>query len=125
MKKQILIIDDEKNLCKLLKMNLESSREFTVTTAYTGEEGLELVKEKKFDLVITDFKLPGISGQEVVAGLKQAKTNVPVILFSIYHDDFVTIDRSFRKNIDGIITKPISNEELYQVINKALNIKQD
>ncbi|MDD5691458.1 MAG: response regulator [Candidatus Omnitrophica bacterium] len=119
-KKRILIIDDEKNLCILLKSNLESTGEYDVYTAYSGEEGLKKAKETGFDLVITDFKMPGLNGRQVLNALKDMRPNSPVVLCSVYHDDPSTVTALDIAKADGIITKPFEHKQLYSTIKKIL-----
>lgn len=119
-KKKILVIDDEKDFCALFKRNLESTKEYEVTTAYSGEDGLEKAKEINFDLVITDFKMPGINGKTVMDILKKTKPDLPVVLFSIYHDDPSTIRTSERNKADGLISKTVDSEQLYKTIKDIL-----
>ena len=118
--KKILIIDDEKDFCTLMKWNLESTGEYEVTTAYTGEDGLKNAREIDFDLVITDFKLPGISGEKVLDTLKKMKPCLPVLFFSIYYDDASTISASCKNKADGLIVKPIEHSKLHKTIKDVL-----
>ena len=120
-RKKVLIIDDEPDLCKVMKLNLESTGEFEVATAVSGEEGLGRVKEEEFDLLITDFQMPGMNGIEVVEKVKKLKPRLPVLLFSIYHDDDVTISPAVKSRADGVISKPFNHEQLYRANKKALS----
>ena len=72
MKKSILVIDDEKDIQKLLQYNLEKEG-YQVSAAKTGEEGLELARTKKPDLIILDLMLPGVDGLEVCRLLRAGK----------------------------------------------------
>lgn len=119
-KKKILVIDDEKNLCTLLKSNLENTGEYEVATAYSGEEGLRKAKETDYDLVITDFKMPGLNGRQVLNALKDMRPNSPVVLCSVYHDDPSTVTALDIAKADGIITKPFEHKQLYNTIKKIL-----
>ena len=119
-KKKILVIDDEKNLCILLKSNLENTGEYEVTTAYSGEEGLQKAKDVDFDLVITDFKMPGLNGRQVLNALKDMKPYSPVVLCSVYHDDPSTVTALDIAKADGIITKPFEHKQLYRTIKEIL-----
>lgn len=119
-KKKILIIDDEKDLCELMKLNLESMGKFEVTVAYSGQEGIKKAKETNFDLVISDFSMPGMDGKEVLETLKNFNPLLPVVLFTVYHDDVSTIPRSIKSKADGLINKPIDHEQLYKTINGIL-----
>jgi two-component system alkaline phosphatase synthesis response regulator PhoP len=119
-KKKILVIDDERNLCILLKSNLESTGEYEVTTANSGEEGLKKAKETNFDLVVTDFKMPGLNGSQVLNALKDMKPYSPVVLCSVYHDDPSTVTALDIAKADGIISKPFEHKQLYNTIKKIL-----
>jgi DNA-binding NtrC family response regulator len=123
-KKKILVIDDEEDLCFLVKMNLENTGEFEVSTAFSGEEGIKKAKEENVDLVITDFNMPDMNGEEVINALKAIKPSLPVLLFSIYYDDSVTLPSAVKKKANGIICKPIDRDELHKVINDALGNKK-
>jgi two-component system, OmpR family, alkaline phosphatase synthesis response regulator PhoP len=119
-KKKILIIDDEENLCFLLKSNLENMGEYIVDVAYSGEEGLKKAKEIKFDLVITDYRMPGLNGREVLNALKEMRPNSPVVLCSVYHDDPSTVTVLDIAKADGLITKPFDNKQLHNTIKEIL-----
>jgi len=103
-----------------MKHNLEHTGEFKVATAFSGKEGLEAVKKSDFDLVITDFKMPDMNGEALLDALKSIDPSLPVVLFSIYHDDCTSIDSSVKNKADGLICKPIDQKQLYKVVKQAL-----
>jgi len=117
---RILLIDDEVNLCRMMKLNLERTGDYDVTTAFSGEEGVAKAATEPFDVVITDFRMPGMDGGEVVQAIKAAKPKLPVILSSVYHDDPDTISPSTDRRADGLISKPIDHVQLLQVIKDVL-----
>ena len=119
-KKRLLLIDDEKDLCAIIKLSLEKTGEYDVTTAYSGEEGLARAREIDFDLVITDFNMSGIDGEVVLDTLKEMKLHLPVILFSVYHDDNFTITSSIKNKVAALISKPIDQKQLYKTIKDVL-----
>lgn len=121
MRKHILLIDDERAICHFTKLNLERAGDFEVTVAYSGEEGLRKAKEIAFDLVITDYRMPGINGIMVLDALKASDARRPVVLFTIYHDDDSKINREIRAKADGILSKPIDRRQLLAVIEDALS----
>src|SRR3989338_6660927 len=87
-KQSILVIDDEKDILKLLQYNLEKEG-YRVVLAKTGEEGFELARSKKPDLIILDLMLPGIDGIEVCKLLKASSDtkNIPVIMLTAKSTD--------------------------------------
>ena len=82
-KQTILVIDDEKDILKLLQYNLEKEG-YQVLLSKTGEEGLELARNKRPDLIILDLMLPGIDGLEVCKLLKaqNATNHTPVLMLT-------------------------------------------
>ena len=119
-KKKILVIDDEADLCELMQMNLESTGEFDVTMAFCGQEGLDKAKAQDFDLVITDFNMPDMNGSEVIDAIRQFKPVLPILLFSVYHDDDSMLSSTIKNKAQGIICKPIDHKELFSKINEIL-----
>ncbi len=123
-KAQILLIDDEVNLSKMIKLNLERTEKYEVITAASGEEGVRIVAARAPDLVITDFNMPGMNGQETADAIKQIKPDLPVILMTVYHDDTGTVTASTTRKVDALISKPVDHQELYRVITEMLLRKQ-
>ena len=82
-KKHSLAVDDEKDILKLLGYNLEREG-YAVSLAKTGEEGLEVIKSRKTDLVVLDIMLPGMDGLEVLKILRANKEtkNLPVLMLT-------------------------------------------
>jgi DNA-binding NtrC family response regulator len=119
-KRKILLIDDEPHLCKLMGMNLERDGGYRVTTALSGAEGIAKAKAEVFDLVITDFRMPGVDGETVLEVLKAMRPRAPVVICSVYHDDITTIRNSVREKADAIISKPIDHRVLYRTIEEVL-----
>ncbi|MBL7131530.1 MAG: response regulator [Candidatus Omnitrophica bacterium] len=120
-KKKILVIDDEEDFCYLMKLNLEGTGDFEVITAFSGQEGIDKSKQMAFDLVIMDLNMPDLSGEEALDTLKQMNPSLPVLLFSVYHDDISTLSSAVKSKADGIIAKPIDHSQLYATINNVLN----
>lgn len=81
MAKKILIIEDEIILMEALKEKLANAG-YEIEIAYDGEAGLEIIKEKKPDLLILDILLPGINGYEVMERLKKENISLPILIVS-------------------------------------------
>src|SRR5215467_6251052 len=82
-RKNILVVDDEKSQREILEMIL-SGEGYDVTTASSGEAALKFAKEKRFDLVLTDLKMGGISGMELLAQLLAQDSSIIVILLTAH-----------------------------------------
>lgn len=118
MKKRILIIEDEEDLFKGLKINL-SDEGFEVVWAIDGAEGLHKALEEKPDLIILDIMLPELDGLEVCRELRQRKTGIPVIMLTAKGEE---IDKVVGLEIgaDDYMTKPFSVRELIARIKVQL-----
>lgn len=119
-KKKLLFVDDEAPLCQLIKLNLERTGAYEVTTATSGQEGLEQARANDFDLVITDLRMPGMDGEVFLNALHALRPDTPVILCSVYHDDPKAITPEICRNVDGLVGKPIDRAQLCQAIKEGL-----
>ena len=121
-KKKILIIDDDKGLLKMMRVNL-TAKGFDVLIAETGEKGLQIAKRQKPDLIILDVILPGIKGREVCAKLKKdAQTqNIPVIFLTAKNSPD---DIRAELEVGGVshLTKPLDSHQVLLEVNKVFNI---
>ena len=115
----ILVVDDEKNTREGLKWALES-REYEVAVAPSVEKALEHLRTHRTDLIVTDLKMPGLGGLEL---LEQAKADDPTIEVIVItaHSTVKTAVEAMRKGAYDYQTKPISPEGLHLVIERALH----
>ena len=120
--KQILIIDDDMDMCNLLGRFL-NRKGFETDTAFTGGKGLVKFREKKYDVVLSDFRLGDMDGREVLAELKKINPDAVVIIITGYSDIKMAVD-VMRQGAFDYITKPLIPEEVVNVINKGLNEQQ-
>ena len=114
----ILIVDDEKNYLVVLKALLGPEGYETVT-ADNARNALHLIKESDLDLVITDMKMPGMSGMELLEESRKIKPDLPVIMMTAYGTIEMAVE-AMKKQAYDYITKPFQNEELKLTIKKAL-----
>ena len=105
---QILAVEDEENILELIEFNLNKEGH-KVLGATTGEEGLELAKKNKPDLILLDLMLPGINGLEVCRALRQNEetANIPVIIVSARGEE-IDVVTGLELGADEYITKPFS-----------------
>lgn len=85
---KILVVDDDLYNVELIKAELEDEHNYLVTTAATGEEGIQLFQQISFDFVILDFRLPGMDGVELYKRMKQLRPETPIVIFSGYQYKF-------------------------------------
>ena len=105
----ILVVDDEKLIVKGLAFSLEADGN-TVDAAYDGEEALEKIREKNYDIVLLDLMLPKLSGYEVCEKMRQF-TDVPVIMLTAKSEDDDKI-MGLDCGADDYMTKPFNVNEL-------------
>ncbi len=114
----VLIVDDEKNYLVVLEALLGPEGYETIT-ADNARNALRLIKGADLDLVITDMKMPGMSGMELLEELKKIKPELPVIMMTAYGTIELAVE-AMKKQAYDYITKPFQNEELKLTIRKAL-----
>jgi two-component system response regulator AtoC len=114
----ILVVDDDPNVCNILKGLLEHAG-YAVLTAYEGDKALAIIGEREVDLVVTDLKMPGTSGIDLLTLCHERKAAVPVIVMTAYGTIEAAV-ASMRKGAYDFITKPFDENELLAVIQKAL-----
>ncbi len=118
----ILIVDDDRNLCKILKGHLEKA-DFKVLTAYDVDSAMPIIEERALDLVISDLKMPGNGGMELLSMSREIKPAVPVIIITA-HGDIDTAVTAMKKGAFDFITKPFDEGELLNVVKKAISESQ-
>jgi two-component system NtrC family response regulator len=120
--KSILIVDDEKNYLLLLRTLLEEEG-YSVLTCENPNLALTMAVEEQPQLMITNLKMPGLSGMELLNLVKQKAPNLPVIIMTA----FGTIDSAVEAMKQGAfhyILKPFMNEELKLVVKRALEVSE-
>jgi two-component system, NtrC family, response regulator AtoC len=116
--RKILVVDDEKGVRHLLKAMLEKNGYETLCVG-DAEKALEILSCEFFGLVITDLRLPGLSGEELLDRIKQTQPNIPVVVISAYGNTKNIVD-VIKKGADDYLSKPFTPEELEIMVMKAL-----
>ncbi len=122
MKYNILVVDDEKNIREGLGRVLELDG-YRVFLAADGRKGLELVESGDIDLVISDLKMPGVSGEELLRKTRDKYTNLPVIILTGHG----TVENAVQAMKDGafdFLTKPINLEHFAILVKRALSNRE-
>lgn len=113
----ILVVDDELSMREFLKILLEKEG-YRMLTAADGREALDLAEQNSVDLVVSDIRMPGMSGLELLATLKEKDPELPVIMITAFAspDDAVT---AMKNGAFDYITKPFNVDEIKSVIYSA------
>ncbi|MEO0270842.1 MAG: response regulator [candidate division WOR-3 bacterium] len=122
--KRILIVEDEKLLgMTLYDILFSATGTFEVVLCETAEEGLEKIKEKKFDLIVSDLKLPGhMNGMDLLKAAKEISPDTHLILMTAYGSDAV---RKEAENIgvEAYFEKPFKLKEFLSRVLKILGVE--
>jgi len=123
--KKVLIIEDEKNLVKLLQVNLES-RGFDVITAFDGEEGLEKAFTELSDVITLDIQLPKMDGWEVCKRIKSnpETKDMPVIFLTVIPQKEGG-EKAKIAGADFYLTKPFDPSKLVDMIENIIKKKNE
>lgn len=123
MAEKILIIDDEVDMLDMLKTIIEDKTDYLVLTSSDPGEALRDLQESPFDLVITDLRMPDMSGLALLEEIRRDHPDLPVIIISAYG----TIDsavEAMQKGAFSYITKPFKQNEILVAIAKALDFRR-
>ena len=114
----ILVVDDKDSMRNMLTETLVEEG-YRVDSAPDGRRALELVRNKSYDLVLTDLKMPDVDGLEVLSGVKESDSDTSVIVMTAYGtiEDAVA---AMKKGAYDFITKPFDTDHLCVLINRAL-----
>ncbi len=120
--KRILIVDDETTLVFFLRQGLqESEMDYVVDGASSGEEALTKLTYNRYDLMVTDLKMPGITGFTLVEVARSLQPNIHIILITAFGSPEV-LGEAKRLEVDGYLTKPFPIAQLQKRINEILAI---
>lgn len=121
---KILIVEDEESIRRVLKNIItEESKNYKVFEAEDGLQGVKMIKEDDFDLVLCDIKMPKMDGIEVLEYAKKAKPEVPFLMIS-GHGDLETAVQSMKMGAFDYISKPPDLNRLLNAIRNALDKKE-
>ena len=120
LKPRIVAIDDEPEFIDMLQ-DYFGLRGYDITVAIRGARGIEIVKEKKPDVVLMDLKMPGIDGDEVLTLLKSMVPAPKIIFITAYDDGGKTKARLLKMGAYAYFDKPIASlKELEETINQSV-----
>jgi two-component system capsular synthesis sensor histidine kinase RcsC len=114
--KRILVVDDEEAIRGAL-FDIISFMGFDVTVAHNGDQGLSLFLERTFDLVLTDFQMPGLDGWDLAKCIKTTSQDTPVVLIT-GQDRKAILSKIEESDFDAILFKPFTLEELEETFRR-------
>jgi len=119
---EILVIDDEESMCNFMEIML-AKEGYSVDTADCGRDGINLHKQKKYDLVIADLNMPEMSGIEVLKEVRSFKSEQEMIVMTAYASVDSAIE-AMKQGAADYITKPFKVDEIKLVIEKSISRKE-
>lgn len=121
MKRTILIVDDEQNMQTVVRMILEDSGHH-VLMAQSAEQGLAHLQDPNLDVILTDLKMPGMSGEEFVSHCRKERPDVPVIVITA-HGTIKSAVSSVHAGATDYLVKPFEPEALEISVHNALKLR--
>jgi len=115
--RRILIVDDEPFVCDAVKLMLEFDGHH-VETASNGKEALKIFEKGKFDLVVTDWKMPEMSGDQLADTIKNLVPEQPIVMITAHAEMLQSTNISL-KSVDAIVPKPFLLDDLRKAIAKV------
>ena len=119
---RVLVVDDEPNICDLLE-ELLARQDYVIETCLNGQEAMAKIKSSGYDMVISDLKMPGINGIELIRAVKAESPDTATVLVT----GFATVEtavEALRFGADDYVTKPFNIEELRKVVSRGLETRR-
>jgi CheY-like chemotaxis protein len=119
---RILIVDDEPMITSTISMILElhAKASYETTCVNSPEEALDLIYSSRFNLLLTDFFMPGINGLQLVQKIRAAGHDMPVLMLTGYHNSKELDNHPHSLGHFDIVTKPWNNRHLLEVIQTMI-----
>ncbi len=123
--RQILLVDDEPDILDSLKELLEAAiPNVEVLTAPSGEDALEVLGQNHVKILVSDFKMPGMNGMELLRAAKEQAPSVPRVLMTAFPDLQIAIQAINEAAIQNFFTKPLDPDEVLRVVTDMLEHRQ-
>lgn len=115
----VLIVDDEPDMLALLDMIITEKTNHKVTTTNNPLEVPRLIKEGAYNLLITDLKMPGMDGIELIAEIRKIDAHIPLSIITAYGST-ESAEEAVNKGAYDYITKPFRKEQILNSVNTAM-----
>lgn len=121
---RILIVDDEPDILESLQdLFAADLPEVDVTTAESGQDALDALSQNAHDLVISDYKMPGMDGLELLRRVRQEAPQVPRVLMTAFPDLTIAIDAINEASVENFFVKPLEPDDIIDQIRTMLTAR--
>ena len=120
MKRTVLVVDDERNMLMVMQMALEEAG-YRVLTSERAEDAIDLLRDPDLEVVLSDLKMPGMSGEEFITHSQRMRPDVPVIVVTAFGSIRSAIE-CIQAGASDYLTKPFEPEELQFAVQSALRL---
>ncbi|HUU80509.1 MAG TPA: sigma-54 dependent transcriptional regulator [Acidobacteriota bacterium] len=115
---QILIVDDEEYICEILSRLMEKGG-FRALVAHDGETALKMIRSEMPEVLLSDIKMPGIDGMEVLKRAKELDPDLPVIMITAHADIHGAVE-ALRSGAHDYLAKPFEHHEVVRIVHRAM-----
>jgi len=115
---RILVVEDERNI-RLLITTIMRQIGHEVMEAADGQDAMTLLKQETPDVVLTDLRMPRMTGIQLIEKLKQMFPDIPVVVVSAFSDQ---IEKALMNGAEAYLTKPFAKRQLVEVVDKTLGL---
>ena len=118
MQRTVLVVDDERNMLMVMEMALEEAG-YRVLTAERGEDAVAMLRDPDLAVILSDLKMPGMSGEEFIARCQRERPDAPVIVVTAYGSIRSAIE-CIQAGASDYIHKPIDQGEMQECVNRVM-----
>jgi two-component system response regulator HydG len=122
MKHRVLVIDDDPTFCRMLEGFLQR-KGMEAEGVFSGEEALNLLQKKTFDIILSDYRLPEKDGIDLLDEIREEHGSIPFIIMTSYADIRIAV-RAMKLGAFDYVTKPVNPDEILLSINNAITQQQ-
>ncbi len=122
--KRILVVDDDDQVLFVWSNALASSRDIRLETAQDGEQALEILSERDFDVIITDLRMPRLDGYQLTEAIRQRDREVTIVWLTGYRDPSKAATEA-RLGVYRCVDKPLTVAEIRALVREAVQVAGD
>ncbi len=119
---KILLIDDDEGLNHFLNRFFKR-KGYDVTTCLSGEDAIRKINDESFDLILLDYKMPGLNGLDTLKRIKDAQVKTPIIIMTAYGSTDTAIE-TIKRGAYDYLSKPFERKELSRIVSEALELNR-